>query len=70
MDEARTTPDDEYVEFVRAGARVAGEFECAACGTRYVATHYLPPCTNCGEKLWERSAWSPFGAQLAALSRN
>lgn len=68
MDEPRAAPE-EYVEFVRAGGRATGEFECTACGKRYLATHYLPPCSDCGERLWERSSWSPFGARLASLNR-
>jgi hypothetical protein len=67
MDEPQASPE-EYVEFVRAGAQVTGSFECTACGNRHMATRYLPPCPECGGGLWERSSWSPFGAQLSELS--
>ena len=53
-------PPDDYVEFVRAGTRVTGEFECTGCGDRLVTRRALPPCSRCGETLWERSTWTPF----------
>jgi hypothetical protein len=59
--------DDEYVEFVRAGERTVGEFECVACGSRNVVRGDLSPCVQCGGELWERSSWSPFSNVLGAL---
>jgi hypothetical protein len=60
---SRPAPDD-FVEFARAGTRAKGQFECTACGHQIVSRAALPHCTLCGEGLWERSAWSPFGASL------
>jgi hypothetical protein len=58
---------EEFVEFVRAGERTAGEFECVACGCRNVVHGDLLPCAECGGELWERSSWSPFANVLAGL---
>lgn len=52
---------DDYVEFARVGTRVKGVFECTGCGHRITTTRALPVCASCGEGLWERSTWSPFG---------
>ena len=59
---ARTTVavDDEYVEFWPAGTHAKGCFRCAACGTAVTVLQVLPRCSVCGERLWERAAWSPF----------
>ena len=59
--------DEEFVEFVRAGERAVGEFECVACSCRAVVHGDLPPCAECGGTLWERSSWSPFANVLGAL---
>ncbi len=59
---SRPVPDD-YVEFVRAGTRAKGQFECTACGHQIVTHSALPHCSGCGEGLWERSAWRPFAAR-------
>ena len=61
------TGDEEFVEFVRAGERAVGEFECVACSCRAVVHGDLGPCAECGGTLWERSSWSPFASVLAGL---
>jgi rubrerythrin len=58
---------DEFVEFFRAGDRVAGAFECVACGYGAVVRMTLPSCPACGQTLWERSSWSPFARALNGL---
>jgi hypothetical protein len=58
---------DEYVEFVRAGERAVGEFECVGCNFRTVVHGDLLPCGTCGGDLWERTSWSPFGSVLGPL---
>jgi hypothetical protein len=52
--------DGDYVAFWHAGARGKGEFCCVACGYGAVVRCELPSCPMCGERLWERAAWSPF----------
>ena len=66
---ARRT-DDDYVEFVRAGTRAGGSFECTACGHRIILAGELPACRVCGERLWEKGAWSPFAAALHDIRRS
>ena len=63
---SRPAPDD-YIEIVRAGTLAKGQFECTACGRQIVSHAALPHCTQCGEGLWERSAWSPFAGLIADL---
>jgi hypothetical protein len=63
---SRPAPDD-YVEFVHAGVRAKGEFECTACGHHIVTSNALPLCARCGGTLWERSPWSPFSDFLARV---
>jgi hypothetical protein len=53
--------EDECVEFWPAGALAKGHFACTACGNRVSVRQVLPRCTVCGERLWERAEWSPFG---------
>jgi hypothetical protein len=60
-----TAADDEYVEFWPAGALTKGQFSCTACGNRVTVVQVLPRCTVCGERLWERAEWSPFGRSEA-----
>jgi hypothetical protein len=52
--------DDEYVAFWPAGTHAKGTFRCAACGGAVTVLQVLPSCSVCGERLWERAAWSPF----------
>jgi hypothetical protein len=56
------TDDDEYVEFWPAGTLAKGQFSCTACENRVTVHQVLPRCMVCGERLWERVAWSPFRA--------
>ena len=58
---------DEYVEFVRAGTRAVGEFGCTGCGHAITVRGRLPRCPSCGEAVWERLLWSPFGKTFAGL---
>ena len=53
--------EDEYVEFWPAGTLAKGQFACSACGNRVTVHQVLPRCMVCGERLWERVDWSPFG---------
>jgi hypothetical protein len=53
--------EDEYVEFWPAGTLAKGQFACTACGNRVTVHNVLPRCRVCGERLWERADWSPFG---------
>ena len=53
--------EDEYVEFWPAGTLAKGQFACTACGNRVTVHQVLPRCMVCGERLWERADWSPFG---------
>jgi hypothetical protein len=50
----------DYVDFLAAGAPGTGEFCCVACGYGAVVRGELPSCPMCGERIWERAAWSPF----------
>jgi hypothetical protein len=52
--------EDEYVEFWPAGTLAKGQFSCAACSNRVTVHQVLPRCLVCGERLWERTDWSPF----------
>jgi hypothetical protein len=52
--------EDEYVEFWPAGTLAKGSFCCTGCGNCVTVHTVLPSCTACGERLWERAAWSPF----------
>ena len=52
---------DEYVDFWPAGTLAKGQFSCIACGNRVMVHQVLPRCMVCGEALWERVDWSPFG---------
>jgi hypothetical protein len=69
MIESQTGSADqtEFVEFVRAGETVAGEFQCVACGHAVMHRGELPACQGCGSALWERSSWTPFARVLSAL---
>ena len=61
--------DEEFVEFVPAGERVTGAFECVACGHRAFVRGTLEDCPHCRGTLWERSAWTPFANALSGLGR-
>jgi hypothetical protein len=53
-------PAGDFVDFLSAGARVKGEFHCAACGYGVTVYRTLPVCPMCGGSEWEQSAWSPL----------
>jgi rubrerythrin len=55
----RASPD-EYVEFIRMGAHVKGEFHCSGCGYGVTVHRELPRCPICGGEAWEQAEWSPF----------
>jgi hypothetical protein len=52
----------DYVEFWPAGTMAKGRFRCTACGTSMDIKFVLPRCQQCGERLWEREASSPYAA--------
>jgi rubrerythrin len=45
--------DSGFLEFLAAGAQVAGEYRCADCGYGAVVHTTLPPCPMCGSTVWE-----------------
>ena len=49
-----------YVEFLAAGAKAVGEYQCSACGYGAVVRRELPRCPMCGGEVWEPVPWSPF----------
>jgi rubrerythrin len=51
---------DEYVEFVKAGEHVKGEYHCSECGYGVTVHRELPRCPMCGGGAWEQTEWSPF----------
>jgi ribosomal protein L37AE/L43A len=67
MIESQSVDQTEFVEFVRAGEKAVGDFECVACGHSAVQRGALLPCPKCGSTLWERSAWTPFARVLTGL---
>ena len=67
QDPVQIEQEEEYVEFARAGTRTVGEFECTGCGYAMTVLRRLPRCPSCGEAVWERSLWSPFGRTFAGL---
>ena len=67
QDPVQIEQEDEYVEFARAGTRIVGEFECTGCGYSVTVRGKLPRCPACGEGVWERALWSPFGRTFAGL---
>ncbi len=50
----------DYVEFVRTGVAVVGEYHCTGCGYGVTVHGVLPACPMCAETTWEQAAWSPF----------
>jgi hypothetical protein len=54
--------EDEFIEFSFAGTPAAGHFCCVACGRGVTSVGLLPPCPDCGSRLWEDSMTSPFAA--------
>jgi len=62
-----TEPSGDYVDFVRAGASVKGEFHCAECGYGVTVYRTLPVCPMCGGLQWEQSAWSPLSRARGVL---
>ena len=47
---------DEFVEFLKTGDSVKGEFRCAECGYGVTITRDLPRCPMCGGQSWEKTA--------------
>ncbi len=43
----------EYIEFVRAGSTVSGEFHCSSCGYGIALYGSLPQCPMCAGTTWE-----------------
>lgn len=60
MTEVGHSADDEFVEFVAAGAASKGEFHCAECGYGVTVTRTLPICPMCAGSAWQRADWSPM----------
>jgi len=54
--------DAEFVEFSLAGAPAVGHFACVVCGRTVTCVGLLPPCKECGSRLWEDPRTSPFVA--------
>jgi hypothetical protein len=54
-------PEEDYVEFWRAGAVARGVFCCIECGRTVTSVHRLPLCPGCFGQLWEEASTSPFG---------
>jgi len=54
--------EDEFVEFSFAGAPAVGHFACVVCGRNVTCVGLLPPCSDCGSRLWEDPGTSPFVA--------
>jgi hypothetical protein len=52
--------EDEFVQFTFAGTPAAGHFCCVACGRDVTCVGLLPPCPECGSRLWEDAHTSPF----------
>jgi rubrerythrin len=59
-----TETDEDFVEFLLAGVKVKGEFQCAECGYGVAIVRELPICPMCGNETWEQTAWSPFARAL------
>jgi len=68
-DEARSDRLEEFVEFVRSGVAVVGEYHCAECGYGVTVHGALPACPMCSATSWEQAAWSPF-SRAAASARS
>ena len=51
---------EHYVEFIRSGVAVVGEYHCAECGYGVTVHGALPICPMCSATSWEQAAWSPF----------
>ena len=60
-------PSGDYVDFVRTGVNVKGEFHCAECGYGVTVYRALPVCPMCGGEEWEQSAWSPLSRARSVL---
>ena len=55
--------EPDYIEFLALGTRTSGSFRCVSCGWPLIAFGILTRCPTCGDGLWERSPWSPFGVR-------
>jgi len=54
--------DDEFVAFSFAGTPAVGHFAFVVCGRSVTCVGLLPPCKDCGSRLWEDPGTSPFVA--------
>jgi rubrerythrin len=52
--------DGDYVDFLAAGVRVAGAYNCAHCGYGVTVHGPLPVCPMCARETWEAASWRPF----------
>jgi hypothetical protein len=59
--------EDEFVEFAYAGTPAVGHLCCVACGHGVTCVGLLPPCPDCGSRLWENAATSPFAVSEPVL---
>ena len=66
LDERRKhqEPDGDFVEFIRSGTAVDGEYRCSGCGYGVTLQAQLPHCPMCAGSTWERSAASPKRERL------
>jgi hypothetical protein len=46
-----------FVDFLRTGQQVAGDFYCSGCGYGVVVEYELPRCPMCSGTAWEQTAW-------------
>ena len=56
----RDERNDDYIEFLTAGARAKGQYRCSGCGYGVTVHAALPQCPMCSGTTWEPHAWSPF----------
>ena len=61
---ATLAPDDDFVEFLKAGTHATGQFHCADCGYGVTIHTELPQCPMCAGESWEEAAWSPLSRAL------
>ena len=66
LEEARklAAVDDDYVEFLAAGARAAGAFHCSSCSYGVTVHGVLPSCPMCAGTTWEPAPWRPFSRRV------
>ena len=56
--------DGDFVEFIRSGTAVNGEFRCSGCGYGVTLQSKLPHCPMCAGTTWERVSASPPSERL------